>query len=928
MAAFNTPRATSPASGLHHAVFPPHGASEADLLAFRDRVINPWSQYRNRRMQEIALWMSFYLGQQWVDIDPHAAFDGVRGALLSDSDLDMPDDMPRPVTNEIDLGIEQSVIALVQRKWTIAVDPTSSSDPAIKAAAQMATDIAQHRLDVLHWPEKRVQHAFHFALGGTGLIYSGVDRSYTKLRVVGAPGAMWCSSCSTKLYSADVPAAMMRNGIDGKPVAFGETAKPVPVAEQYDIDIMDQAQDLDLQRLNYCPTCSDKAVPLQPYHPTQAEAEGEEDVFGRSLGIAEPSDESCLEIDWPQEFYPQDSGYKKTPDNLRRWGRRKIRDIGWIEERAPHLMDKLNPDTVTELLYGDPIVGTGDMLGRWSGALDSGILDYHKNVDEVVELPSIRYPLGRYMVALKDEMIEEGDLMIPAVVESDDISEDTYVPRVSMGIGRCKLRPNEIWGSSIAAPAISPQKRLNGIDSQILDWRLGMGNAEVWMPEDMWVMNPQHIDRSQGGRKIHFYRPSPSMPEVTKPEVVGGLLMPDGVYQERDRVQGDIKRRLGPQDATIGEAPKNVGTTSGVQFLVDRDLATQSLREDELIRSTESAFSHLMRMEWLLKVDESTYKVKAADKSWSYKQYTGAAIKAQHNIKITRGSSIPHTTQQREAAREAIADKILPIETLSPVVRRELLELYGLDPGLAPDEFYQVDHAQRLWVDFRDKGIVRTQDTLDEPAIHYLVLRGHLRTEEGERLAESIGWDEINRTVAGWQDELRRMQELDAMAVEFYGGRLSPEEGQIAYGRALIAHDKQQAMFQKQSQTQTQMDPAAKATLGVLPAEPPQPPPPPVFLPPLLQDQVLLVWQKLLGQQGAQLPPPTIGAQFETGPDAGTFIRFRALVEAYRLSATPPAPTAGPTPGEGGEAPQENGGTSQPPPNTSTKNATNNGGSN
>ncbi len=909
-------------------VFPPHGAPQSALLEFRDRIIDPWAQHRRRRMADIALWMSFYLGQQWVDIDPYAAFDGVRGSLLMDSDLGMSDDMPRPVTNEIDLGIEQAVIALVQRKWTGKSVPTSA-DPAIKAAAQVSTDVMQHRLDVLSWPAKRVQHAFHFALAGTGLLYTGVDRNYTQLRVVSNPGAVWCSACGTKLYSANVPSDVLRAGIDGKPVAFADTAKPVPFEEQYDSEVVDMAEDLDLQKLNYCPTCDDKMVPLTPYRPTQHEAENDTDVFGRALGIAEPKDQSCIEVDLPQEWYPQDGGYRHTPDTIRRMGRRKIRDIGWIEERAPHLMDKLEPDSISELLAGDPLLGGVSSMSRWSGLLDRGVLDHHKNVDEVWELPSIRYPRGRWMMALKDEVITEDDLLLPAIVEDDTIDEDAFVARVSMGIARCKLRPNEIWGTSIAAPAVSPQKRLNGLDAQIIEWRLSHGGSEVWMPEDMWLANPVQIEGSRGGRKVFFYRPSTSMPEVTKPEIAGGMLMPSDVYMERDRTQADIKRRLGPQDPTIGEAPKNVGTTSGIQYLVDRDLATHSLREDELIRSGEAAFGHIMRMEWLLKTDEESYRVLGPNKAWSYKQYTGAAIRGQVEVKIERGSSIPRSTVQREAAREAIADGLLPIESLSPVVRRELLELYGLDPGLAPDEFYQVDHAQRIWVDFRDKGVIRTQDTLDEPGIHYLVLRGHLRTEEGEQLADSVGWDAINRSVAGWQDDLARMELLNQQTIEFYGGRLNEEDGKLAYGKAIMAHDKSLAIFKKQQQTQQQMNPAAAGALGIMPAEPPVPPPPPVFLPALLQDRIMLVWSKLLQDAGGVQPPAAdVTAALDTAPDAGTFIQFRALVEAYRLSATaaeagPAAPAQG-----GGDEPEENQGTSQPAPNTPPTNSTPDGGAN
>lgn len=887
--------------------FPAEGSSEADLLEFRDRLINPWSIYRNQRMAEIGLWMWYFLGKQWASLDYESAFDGIRGSILRD-DESGPYGMPRPVTNEIDPAVEQAVITFVKRQWTAKVTP-QSPDPAIKAAAQCATDMIQHRLDTLLWPEKRYQHAFHYAVTGTGLLYTARDRSYNTLRATGAPSAVWCASCQTKLYSDEVPSEVLRAGVQGKPIAWAETAKPVIP----DPDQIADASDLDLQRLTYCPTCADEARPLAPYEPDQNEAENESDIFGRSLGILEPKGHSVLEVDLPFEFYPQDGGYRQTPSTLRRWGRRKIRSAEWLEEHAPHLIDEVDPDPVNELLMNDPILGNFDILGKWSSSLDSGILDHHYNVDEMVELPSYRYPLGRYVTALKNKVVEDGPLLLQAQVEGEPVEQ--YVPRVEMSISRLKMRPLELFGTGLPANLISPQNRLNGLDGQVIHWRLTRGSPNLYMPPDMWLDNPVKFNADYGLGKIFFFQPSVSNPEFTKPEILTGDLMPSEVYEERDRIQADL-RRTGPQDATIGMAPKNVGTTSGLQFLVDQDEQTQSLREDELIRSAEKSFSHLLHMEWLLQVDPDEYRVLGPNKVWSYHQYTGNALRGQIECKIERGSSISKGTLLREAAREALADQLIDIS--SPIVRRKLLELYNLDADLSPDTSYQVDHAERQWVDFRDKGIIRVQDTLDEPMVHFLILRSHLRTEEGEQLADQAGWDSISRSIAGWQEELIRLEQLDEMTKAFYGGRLFGEDAKVAYGKAMVAYSDQMDVFEQQQATsqKIQADPLAAAQIAgsLPPAQPPQMPPPPIFLPALLQDRVMMVWDKMQkayqqqmaeGQaaptEGAPPPLPPItptdgpGAQFAQSP--GSYVKFRALVEAYRLTAAPPpitAPGAGP----------------------------------
>lgn len=884
--------------GAHdHRCFPERGADEPSLLSFRDRIINPWSAYRNSHLADVALWISYYLGRQWLDRDVEGSFGGVRGALLRDSTHDMPIDMPRPVTNEVDPAVEQTVISLVQRKWTASAKQ-NSSDPAMKAAAQVATDLTQFRLDTLDWPTKRHEHACYFTVGGTGLIYTGVDNSYAKLRTIGAPTAVWCASCSNKFYSSDIPADTMRAGINGRPLAFAETAKPVP-AEEFTPELFGDAAMLDLQRLNYCPICDSQANPLQPYTPTKNEALSFVDPFGRSLGIDEPCHSAALEIDLPFEFYPDSNGYRQSPYSLRRFGRRKIRSMEWLEERAPHLFDEydIEPDSVAELLQNDPIVGSWDALSGWSAQLDVGILDYHKNVDEVVELPSIKHPLGRYLLAIKDKVIEDGDLLIPSANgEVDEITgEPFYVARAAMSISRFKLRPTEIWGTGLPQIIISPQNRLNTLDGQLINWRLTQGNPTVYMPADMWVDDPIRVD-DRYLNKFVFFQQSVSMPEVTQPIIGGNQLMNAEVYEERDRIQADIKRRAGPQDASIGAAPKSGTPSVSLQLQIDQDLRSQSLREEELIRSFERSATHLMRMEWLLQTDKIEYRVLGPNKVWSYHQYEAHALRGQIEIEVERGSSISHSSVNREAAREALADQL--IDTSSILVRRELLELYGLDPNLSPEISFQVDHAERVWVNFRDKGLIAVQDTIDNPVIHYLVLSKFLRTEEGEQLATAANWDDFLRRVAGWQDELIRLELLDQQTIAFYGGRLYGDAAKEAYGNALVKWNQKMELYEQQLQNRSVIaqdpiaGPAAAAT--VPPAERPMKPPPPIFLPVLLQDRVMLIWQQML-QNGAPPPPPSQDQPLDNAllpippiakKQPQTYIPFRALVEAYRLSAS------------------------------------------
>ncbi len=885
------------------AFFPPTESPEYQLLAFRDRAINPWSVVRNAHMGRIGQAMWYLLGRQWSEFDYQAAFDGVRGAFLRDISQDDTSTVVRPVTNEVDPAVEAEVIALVKRRWTPKVFP-DNPDPRIKAAAQVAHDRLNYRLEQISWREKRHQLGLHFAIGGTGLVYTSWDRSYMELRPVGAPTAVACPACSTKLYSADVPVDLLRAGTQTGPTAHLETARPVAPAE-------DEA-DINAATLSYCPTCP-TPQPLQPYMPTPEEAQSATDVYGRPLGVDDAAGSTDLQVDLPFEFYPQDGGVRCTPDTLRRWGRRKVRSLEWIEERYPHLVASIQPDSISDLLYGDPLLGMSDVMGSWHASYDTGILDNHNNVDEVVELPSFRFPYGRYLVATKDRVLEDSDLLEPAQVPAGpdtDETETVYVPRVQMSASRYKIRPGEFWGTTIADHIISPQNRLNGLDSQIIETRLRLG-PNVMMPADMWPDGGPTIESAGGVGNMIFLNPSIANPSFIKPEVIQGTLMPDGVYIERQAIQADIKRQVGPQDATMGQAPKNVGTTSGLQLLVEQDERSRSLREDELVNSVEKSWSHMLRLEWTLGLqNDDVYRVMGPGKAWKYEQYRGNALRGQTEVTIERGSFVTKSVVQREAAREALADQVLVLD--SPLARRRVLEMYGIDTDINSDTTHQVDHAERLWVDFMDKGLVRVQDSIDDPALHYQVLGAYLRTNEGEQIADEAGWEDIGRAIAGWEDEYRNLVMMEAQSIAFYGSRLTQQEAGVAYAKAVASYQQAQDLYTQQSQIAAQaasIPQLAPGIAGTMPPAPPvqpippQEPPMPVYdIPLLLQDRIKLVWDGMRQKAGLPVGQQAQAVDGAVTRDPEVYVSFRALHEAYKMAGMMGGMTAGPTPAPGSGA--------------------------
>lgn len=262
------------ASDPRYRYFPAIGAPENEILEYRDRLINPWSMFRNSFMGQAGLGIAYFLGHQWAELDPTVAFEGFRGAFIRDMMDEETGTAVRPVDNLIDPGVEAEVIALVKRGYIPKVVATEN-DPKIKAAAQVSHDRLNYTLEEMKWPEKRHRHALYFALTGTGLLYTAAEKSYMTLKTIGAPSAVGCPSCGAKLYSPDVPLEVLDRGVEDGAGGY------VPAKNlEYATAVAPDETQIDIQeaRLPYCPVCP-TPTPLEPVDIDPDAAATDFDVF-------------------------------------------------------------------------------------------------------------------------------------------------------------------------------------------------------------------------------------------------------------------------------------------------------------------------------------------------------------------------------------------------------------------------------------------------------------------------------------------------------------------------------------------------------------------------------------------------------------------------------------------------------------------------
>lgn len=854
-------------------------------------------------MDRPAMNIFYTLGRQWIERDGRILLDGVRGMAFKD--IDQPDGvvLPRPVTNIITGSVAAELSALGRRELTPIV-LTTSKNPRIESAAKAASEILEARLKANDWPSVREMVSLLTIVTGTGCLKSYWDETYEDMVKKPKTTSAICQECG--YVFADPQVGLLEGKEMGmfdpmaSPEEIGATHPPSPEPNPTEAKFV----------LSQCPHCGGQ---LGNFNNDDPEAL---DSYGKPLGEMKPKGNTAIEYVTVFDLYPENSGVGSDPEKAKVWGQCTARPLDWVYARYPEFEDQVEPDDPTEIMRWHPLLGEWSLIGRFDRGLDSGIYEDYVLVHEITVDRNYRFPEGRRIVVAGDKILYNGPLYRTVQTPLGPVS----VPLVKYAAARWKIRIGEFWGQSLVDDLISPQNRLNGIDAQITEARERMGSPNIMASDAMELDGPEYQDQ-YGLGKIMRYKADPLVPGGT-PEVFEGATMPNDVYQERDRIIQDMKMIAGPQDIELGEAPKNVTTTSGLQLLGERAEAMRGPRERSLIEMYQKIWKHQLELVWALRDTQDTYEIENKDGSFEEKMYDRTVLEGQTKVIIEKQAYVDKSLFQKEATREAMADGLIVADT--QVARKKILELRGLPTNVNADLNSQVDIAKQQWVEFVDEGIVPTVDTLlDDYRIHYQVLLEALLSDEGRQLQKAMGWAETTDLIAGWEEQLGMMEIADAQAVQFYGGRLPPEQAPEAYAKAMVMHDQQMTQYEEaERQGQKAAETSGQAPM-LGPA--PTPPPPPIFLPPSKSARIFMLWSSLIKQnmQGQLPPAPTPGDgmvmedPMQLAAQKDSFLQFMAVVAAYKLLAEekemaammPMGMPAGPADPTGGAAP----GIGQPP---------------
>ncbi len=823
-------------------VLPDQGSDKQEFLTYRDQAFGKYNTIRNRRLETAARNLLYELGRQWITLDTKVLFQGSRGFAFKDIKRSSEVDAPRPDTNYIALAVKVEQAALSRRKLVPKVRP-KSHDPRIEAAAKVAEDILNHRLKVLDWPTKRDQFIFLTIVAGLGIMKSYWDAPISQMDYMDNPDATICSQCGTMLSSMQVPVELLE-------------AKPL-VSEQ------ELYAENGVASLQACPSCPELAemVPAS----LDPETAKEKDYFGRVLGTPVAKGNTALDIVSLFDYYPENSGIDVEWSAQTIWRTATPRSLDWILDRHPELEGKIHPEDPKKLMENHPILGDWDIRGRYDKSLDADLYANHAMYYEIYQDKNRKNPLGRAVVIVGNEVPVDDSLYVEVAEGGNP------VPKVKFAGATWGKKHKELWGKSLVDDLVSPQNRINGCDAQQINTRERLAEPNIMATEGMGINGPEWMEEV-GGAKILHYQVDPLNPSA-EPKPWGGVTIPQGVIQERQQAVDDILRLSGPQSVEIGEAPKNITTTSGLKLLEDNADNVREPRDRSISNAFQIIWEHQLQLAWAFGVTEDSYEATGEDGTWEIKQYTRESIKGQTKVEVEKQSEVDKSIYISEAVREAIADGLYDLSTLQ--ARKRILELRGLPADVNEDSNYQIDLAKRSWVEFCDDGIIPVIDpSIDDPTIRFQSYATFLLSEKGQRIANGAGWPQILKKIVGWQAQVQKLELLDQQARALYG-TTDPEQAGLQYQQFQAQFEEQMQLWQQQQAIGAQQ--SQQLGQAVPSAPPPQQPVPPMFLPGDRADHIYMVWMQLIEQNGGLESDPAIAEQVDK------FLRFRATVEAYKL---------------------------------------------
>src|SRR5262245_6058110 len=586
--------------------------------------------------------IAFYCGIQWMEWS-----DSTRRFTRWNA----PSWFPTPVTNMVAprIGIMQAGLARSQPQGRVR---PNTNEPTDIQAAKVAEKLVGHFYDVAHEDPLRDLATLMAALMGTviaedvfnpraGKVMAVPRLSQQTTPVMEPAGQCTSPDCGAQVDPQWITGACPRCGAPG--VEQGERPRYWPDGSPIETSQLVPETD---------PETGEPAVDYIP--------EGEIESRVRNL----------------MNFYWDP---KATDLCTARWcGEAIYADLDWIDENFPDMggyvgseegVDAMNFYEAAILSLVGPSVQGSAYYGSTQFYRHGAVLRKYQ------EKPSQQYPDGLYAIVANGVLLHQGPL--PITDENGKVTGDFNYTEF-----RYDVVPGRFAGRTPAEDMVPLQKRVNGIDCQIILNRKTMLSPWVMAPKGSGL-DPSRQYMKPGATVLYNF-----VGVGAAPQVVPGTPLPQQIMEERAQAIQAMDQLA--QDAA-GLAQQDM--PSGVRSGIAMNFAKEAREEVTIPRLRRWGEFIACRDRKKLLLAQRFYreprivKLLGIGNTWQAKTFTGTDLRGNTDVSVDPGTLIWRSqSAKQQAIMDAVEGGLIDIQ--DPVQKQKLIEQLGIesfDTSIGPD---------------------------------------------------------------------------------------------------------------------------------------------------------------------------------------------------------------------------------------------------
>jgi hypothetical protein len=630
--------------------------------------------------------IAFFCGIQWIE------FSETQRRFQR---WNAPSWFPTPVTNLLAprVGIMQAGLARSQPQGRVR---PNTNEPEDFMAAKVAEKLVGRFYDVTDEDELRDMASLIAALTGTVIAEDWFNPRAGKVNVVprtkpvSQPVTEPTSQCDACGFAGGGELAGQPCPQCGNPV-LSPGEKPRTWPDGSPVSTMSVEPELD-----------DDGEPIVDYIP-----EGEIESRVRML----------------MNFY-WDSKATRLKDA--RWcGEAQYADLDWIDENFPELgphvgaeegIDQLNFYEASLLAIVGPSI---------QGTAHYGATQFFKHgavLRKYQEKPSQKYPKGLYAVVCNNVLLHAGPL--PIVDENQIPTGDFNYTEF-----RYDVVPGRFAGRTPAEDMVPLQKRVNGIDAQVILNRKTMLSPWILAPKGSGL-DPGRQHMRPGATVLYNF-----VGVGAAPQVVPGTPLPAQIMEERTQAIQAMDQ-LAQDAAGLAQQQAPAGTRSGIAM----NFAKEAREEVTIPRLKRWGRWVSDRDRKRLLLAQAYYreprivKVLGIGNEYQAQEFQGADLRGNTDVTVDPGSLIWRSQSGRQQAiMDAIEAKL--IQPTDPMKQQKLIEQLGIeafDTDIGPD----MRRAQKENATMDDGGQVE-RTPVDDDQVHIALHKGRMKDPSFDNLPDA-----------------------------------------------------------------------------------------------------------------------------------------------------------------------------------------------